>query len=392
MTTDHRLLSSARAAWFAWIVFVGVICLLVFLRPGRRTVLDAYEEGAAGWWGENPTLYGTLELGGDDIEGWLYLPQSAIAYTPFHWMPRTLGEMLWRVLGAGLLAWGLWRLVRLAFPDRAGRAFLLATALVLPTAWSAIRNGQANVHLGALMLHAAVDLARQRWGWAAASLCLSLAAKPLGIVMILLAGALYPAVRWRLALGLAIFFAVPFLHPNPSYVAEQYPRALAQIVRTSQPGERNYAEVFTLLRRAADVHVPDLARQAIRALFALLTLGLCYVGLRRGGRRQGSVLLLGFATCYLMLFNPVTEANSYVIVIPFVALAAVAVAANARRGLEGAFLVAIALGLACDNYGLDFHLFTRYWLKQCLTIVFVAWLAWRTWRIDRRPLLPALGA
>jgi hypothetical protein len=49
-------------------------------------------------------------------------------------------------------------------------AFLLLTLLSIPASLSSARNGQVNMTESALLIHAAVDLARARWGRATFSL------------------------------------------------------------------------------------------------------------------------------------------------------------------------------------------------------------------------------
>ena len=66
-----------------------------------------------------------------------------------------------------------------------------ALLLILPAGSAALRNGQASTLLLASMLLAAVAMAQRRWWPAAVLLGLALAVKPLAIVLLLLAGALY---------------------------------------------------------------------------------------------------------------------------------------------------------------------------------------------------------
>ena len=137
----------------------------------------------------------------------------------------------------------------------------------------------------------------------------------------LLCGALFKPMRVPLLVGLALFAALPYLHWNWGYVTEQYQLAYEKLVRSSQPADKPYTNLVWLIQ-SAGVHVPTAIRLPMAAVAAVLTLGLCFLGLRRGGTRQGLWLLMAFAACYLMLFNPRTETNSYVIVIPYIAMAA----------------------------------------------------------------------
>ena len=78
------------------------------------------------------------------------------------------------------------------------------------------------------------------------------------------------------------------------------------------------------------------------------------------------VLLLG--ALYLMLFNPRTEENSYVMLAGFTALLAARdlLAGTPRRGK---WLALFCLLLAVENYGFIYKL-TRIWFKPLITTLF----------------------
>jgi hypothetical protein len=140
-----------------------------------------------------------------------------------------------------LLAWGVWRLCRLAAPDGTAGIFLLVSALTVPTAIDAAQIGQANLLFSALMLHATADVARHRWWAAAVFLSLLVVVKPFGLVMVLLVAPLYEPVRWHLAEALTAVLASPFLFATPAYVLGQYRLFVAKLVRGSSPGPGRWA-------------------------------------------------------------------------------------------------------------------------------------------------------
>ncbi|MHC5009730.1 MAG: glycosyltransferase family 87 protein, partial [Planctomycetota bacterium] len=374
-------LTEART-WVIWAVLFAVICLLLVVQPGRRSVTPNYAEASARWWAADADLYG----GG--IHGFLYLPQSAIVYTPFTWPPPVVGDALWRCVGLVLLAFGIRRLADLGGRERRGVRFGLATLLVIPAAWSSLRNGQANLHLSALMIHGCLDLAERRWGRAAFALCLAFAIKPLALVPILLALALVAPVRLRLVIGLVVVGVLPFLHPDPAFAWRQLELAFDKLARSRDAADMAYTDVMGFLTRLGIV-VPAGVRTAVQAAAAVAALGLTAWGIRRSGLAQGCLVLLGAAACYLMLFNPRTETNSYVILVPLVAGFAVWAAVAENRRAEGVALALCCLALASDNYGRGFHALTRLWLKPVVTMVFAAYLVWRIRNAPRRSLVRA---
>ncbi len=75
---------------------------------------------------------------------------GAILFTPVTWLPFLVGEEAWRWLGAVLLAWGVWRLCRLATPTGSASVFVPVTVLTIPTVVDAATIGQANLLFAAL--------------------------------------------------------------------------------------------------------------------------------------------------------------------------------------------------------------------------------------------------
>jgi len=298
-----------------WIAALVVIAVMVAARPGRRTVTDPYHRAVEQWWARQPIYEGPL--------GMNYLPHFPAVFTPYHWAGRRPGEVLWRwTAGVGLaVGLGFFSLaLTQGRPDR-WRAFAFTTALALPLSLSALRNGQANAHLGVVFLLAAWCLHTRRW--AAATVCLWLAAaiKPLGLAALGLAWAAYPQLGWRLALGLPVFLGFPFLFGPPPYVWSQWTLAWNNLRQCSAVAEHRFADLNGLLRTFG-IPLAGAASLAVRAGAGVLLALFCYLGARRTIEPRRSLLWLSAAAGFLMLFNPMTEANSYVILAPALALLA----------------------------------------------------------------------
>ena len=349
-------------------LFALAIGAYVATNPGRRTVTPTYRIAVKAWFaGER--LYNT-----NDIGGFLYFPHAALAYLPFTALPYTIGEIVWRCCGLALLVTALWRLAALiASADRlsAERLFLLFTLLCLPATVSAARNGQMNLHLGALMLHATADVVVGVWWRAALALTAALALKPHAIVPLLLAAALYPRTRVWLAVMVAAAAAALFLFQRPGYVVEQYLACFRRIAVASVPPTDTWSDLRGLLIRLG-VEVSNTRLIIVRVAAAVPTLMLALQARRHGAVWAASYTFALGAT-YLMLFIPRTEANSYVILAPAVA----ALAARSGTGVAFWALVGFAIALGCENYGRSIHEMTDLWLKPLLTIVFAVYLIFR---------------
>jgi alpha-1,2-mannosyltransferase len=301
------------AVWVLWLLPLLILAALVATRPDTRTVTPLYH-AAVQHWGERQPLY-------NGPSGMNYLPHFVALFAPYHLLGRVAGDILWRCTAAVGLAAGLWLFCRSLPGKRPERSFVLVTLVVLPLCLGALRNGQANAHLGAVLLLAAWCLKEQRWWAAAALLWLAVVIKPLGLAAVGLAWAAYPRLWWRLALGLPVVALGPFLLGPVDYVWSQYTAALENLRRCSDIPGRKFADLNGLLR-VLGLPLTGSTSLAARAAGGAGLMLLCWQAVRRQPELFRALLWLGLAAAYLMLFNPMTEANSYVILAPALGLMA----------------------------------------------------------------------
>ena len=369
--------------WIIWLLVFLVISGDVIRRPHSHTTTPTYRLASTQWWtGQDPYSY-------RNHDAFLYFPQAAILYTPFTWGPPLLGDLLWRAANFGLFAYALVRLqaffLRWPHQDK-DRTFLFLTLLAVPSALASLRNAQFDLPLAALFILATAEVGLSRWNAAVVWLCLALALKPLALVSMLLFGALhYRTLAPRLALGLLITFALPFLHWNPSFVAHEYVRCAQTLAWATQADEARYSDLGALLAKVA-IHPPYWLKTAARILFALGYFGLGIVAVRRLDRAAAAWLVGALSVDYLMLFNPRTETCSYVFLGPFLATAALAcLSMPERRGLGWA-LVFGALGCACDAIPVV-HGLTDRWLKPLIALLFLPVLIEALYGTKRTPFI-----
>ena len=290
-----------------------MISILIFLAPLQHTVIPIYHEAVQQWLAIKPLYVNS---------GMYYFPQFVFIFMPFDLLPVPLGDIIWCIFSTALFVWGLWRIITLAYPQKDKLLFYYATLIALTPSLGAVRNGQANVIFAAFAVHSAVCLARSQW-WVA-SLCLlgAFFIKPIGLVMLLLAVLVYRPLIWRLCLGLLIFLVLPFLFTDPSYVLSQYQQAIKRLFAASLVTEHRFADLNGLLRTLG-IGLTGSVSQIIRIIAGLITAIIWFIGAQQLREPQRACLFQGLATTYLMLFNPMTEVNSYVIVAPFLALYAI---------------------------------------------------------------------
>ena len=356
-----------------WVVPMLVISVMVFLHPLSRTVTPLYHEAATNWWAGQPLYQGQ--------SGMNYLPQFSILFTPFHFIPIPWSDILWRWFAAALLASGLWRVMRARFGVGWPKWFLWATILVLPLSLSALRNGQANALLGGLMLHAVACVADAQWSRAAALMVLTVGVKQLGMVLLLLAPVVYAPLRWRLFLGLAALVVLPFVCARPEYALAQYQALGKNLEECSTVTQHRFADLNGILRTFGTELPPQLAT-GVRAMAGLGTLALWWLGARRLTQPLQAMWLHALATAYLMLFNPMNEANSYVIFAPALAFWATHWLADSATATWGWWLVGMTLSMGLlpnlvrPLFGNQFALIWH----PTMVLIFCVLVALRIWR------------
>ncbi len=321
---------------------------------------DVYIAAAHRWIAHQP-LYETRT-----IDGFQYLPQTAILFIPFAWLGSPAGDLVWRALGWTLYALGIWRWTRRG--SRAEERFLIATTLTILPAIGSLANGQANLAVAALTLHVAADLSERHWWRATLALTLGLALKPLMAVLLLLVLVLYRPMTWRLIPPLILVLIAPFFIRDHSYVITQYRDCLTKMSMAGSPDR--YFEDLRGLAHGLGWRLPHSPYLLLRALAALGTLALCLVARRRFAEPESSLLIAALASGYLMLFNPRTQSNSYVVVAPLAALYAAGWLFQGRRREAFAMLVVVL----CWSGNTHQLTFAEYWLKPLATIGFCALL------------------
>lgn len=306
-TSSIRREFHERAAWAIWALLLFVVCCYVVANPGKRSVTPAYRHGSEQWVSGKPLYNGT---GG----GFIYLPQSALIFAPFAMLPESLGEVLWRCLTISTFAVGTVKLVRLLNAD--DRYWLLTTLVSVPLAFSGARNGQATLLLAGLSMLSVVAIQNQQWWRATSLLVLALCVKPLAAVLLLLGWALYRPLLWRIPIGIALVFLLPFVTQDFDYVIDQYVGCMDMLrTASARGGEGYWPQLFGLLK-VAGWDTPPAIQFVARLTAAASTLGVCWLSKKHLPAKRAAWHFYALSSIYLMLFNPRTEGNTYAMVGP----------------------------------------------------------------------------
>jgi hypothetical protein len=359
MSADERK-ERVRWAIVAWSVALAIAAWVQVRHLMAADVWLVYSTAAHRWRAHVP-IYDL-----DSIDDFQYFPQAAIVLIPIELLGRAGGDVVWRALGVALFAHGLWRVAGLGWKPPRDTVFFALTLLTIPAATTSLMNGQANLHVAALMMHTAVDLgARRRWRvtlW----LTLGLALKPLMVVMLLLACVFDPSLIGRLALALGLLALLPLATAPVAFVVAQYHDCARKLAMSAQP-DRFFEDLRGLLSELGWV-IPHALLRALSGVAALGAALLCYRLRRSQDQRRAGLPLFAVAAAYLMLFNSRNQANSYVIIAPAAALPAVlfAWAGRWRAALAMTVMVACWCGSAIP--------LTAHWLKPLTCLVFCALL------------------
>lgn len=370
--------TSKHMAYGLWLLLFVVVSVMLVWAHHPHTVVPNYRNAAIHWLHQND-LYNNLGA------GFIYLPSCAVLFIPFAKLPGVIAEMLWRGLSLGLLAYGLnsW----LSMVDNVNQIkhrFFWASLIALPLAYSSARNGQMNLVLAAFMMLALVALARGHFSKAAIYLCIGIAFKPTMIVALLLAGAIYRSLWMRLFFGVLLVLVLPFLTQNTSYVYSQYLSAANMLHIAAHVGmsQAVWAQIFS----AASVFgftLPALAQTGIRLVMALVFLIWMIHVKKQGEPRQVALMLYTLAATYLMLFNPRTENNDYIILAPSLAYFICYYWQVVKSKLHLIIMLIATFGMAF-SYNLSKMLTptTPTWVAPIMALAFLCLLAF-SWRFEK---------
>lgn len=308
--------------WILWALFAVVIAIRTGLHPEKNSVSACYRLACECWWNGRGMYENVYEDKFNDIfNGFVYLPQAAILYSPFYALPLWLGESVNRVLIIAMLAWAVWRVTKQTSARPWNEYFFAVSAISIGVGAGNAVNGQYNMPMAASLILAACALIEKRWWWGAIWLAISIMLKPLALAPALLALALYPALWWRFPVVALAAFLLPFAASahGPGYAWGEYEMFWTKFVRAAQPLPRRFAEFSTVLWWFG-LDLTNFQRTLCRAVAALATLGLGFAALKRRGPLHGGLILWALGASYIVVFNPRTEGLTYVVVAPALAL------------------------------------------------------------------------
>ena len=358
-----------------WLFFMVI---MVFLVGHHRTAsITLWEAGQH--WLQGQSLYGL------DGRGFIYLPQSAILYAPFSALSFSWSEALWRILSLGIFAAGLFRFIAVFFAEHTSQTvkyFFVATGISFLLAFDSARNGQIHLLITGLMMFAAVKISQQQWSKVAFLLVLAFFLKPTAIVFLLLTFALFYFETWRYFLIWAMtFLLIPFLTQSWHYVLVQYQQCFQMLMVAANTGSaQEWSQIFNLISQTGWV-MPAFLQNTFRIIAAVIILVWAKQIKQREDLKLTAVWLLMLAMNYLMLFNPRTENNDYMMLIPGLSYCMISSLLN-KEFYRTAFLMLIVLGLAGSYYISNLFAGHYNWGAPLMGVLAIAYLGFWFFRIS----------
>ncbi len=351
-----------------WLLFLAIMVGWA-IAASHRPITYIYWNAARDWWMSKP-VYGT-----EGIHGFIYFPSSVFLFGPFSLLPVVVADHIWRLLSATGLAWGMVRLVRAMGAPDGDRVAQVALVLAIPTLSINVLRSQWELTMFAVLLHALADLLQGRDFRSGLLFALGVAIKPLALIPGLLLCCLRPRAMPTFLLGMLGVVFLPFLHPDPGFVADQYASMLPKLFRAANPEDTPWFDLVNLFRAFA--FYPSYATMtSARVISGLTVLGIGFWALRRFDQKTALFVSFYLVIIYLALFNPRTEEGTY---------ANIALLLGVFAGLELRLTGSKIwfFGLICLIVALCTHFApgwvyrpSKYWIKQAVTLASLGYIGW----------------
>ncbi|WP_246673388.1 glycosyltransferase 87 family protein [Mesorhizobium sp. B2-9-1] len=375
-----------RLGLWLWAGSFLLVLGLALWSPDARSVVHIYRHGSEAFLDRQPLYQVEVAM------GYLYAPAFAVLYVPLLKLGPYLGNILWHMLGFGVLTVAAMRQVRKLGGEEQTWLLSFGLFLALPVALAALRNGQATILLtGAcwFLTRSTVEGRRaETFFWA----MLAIIAKPTAIIMLLLAGALRPRLIPVLVLAVLVALAIPYGFASTDYVNAQYHdffRLLTSM--TVDPTGPFVPADFTAPFMRFGIPISEFDATIMRVVAGLLTLWLVLQLDRRLDANISGLAIFLAAAFYMCVFNPRVEQNTYAMVaVP----AGLSIALLWRE--KGAramcwFLATLLFVTGLTSVDLRLHDFFHLWFRpisiSIIACVLVGWF----WTQDKQKA-PVAGA
>ncbi|WP_296745889.1 glycosyltransferase 87 family protein [Mesorhizobium sp.] len=369
-----------RLGLLLWIGAFLIVLVLAWWAPDVRSVVSAYRHGSEAFVAGQPLYKVHVAM------GYLYAPAFAALFVPFVKLGPSAGSVLWHTLCFGVLTLAAARQVRKIGGQDQMWLLSYALFLAMPMALGAIRNGQSTILLtGAcwlLTLSALEGRRAEPFFWA----CVALIAKPTGLIMLLLVGALRPRLIPWLVLAVLVVLVIPYAFAPVGYINDQYRDFFQMLTSMAVDREGPFAPAdFTVPFAMIGLPIPEFDATVVRIVAALLALSAVLWFDRKAEPDVAGIAIFLAATFYMCVFNPRVEPNTYaMIAVP--AGVAIAYLWREEQGSTLAKVLATTLFLSgLTSIERHLHNFFHPWFRPVVVTVIACTLIRWFWVRARQP-------
>jgi alpha-1,2-mannosyltransferase len=352
----------------------GIFTLsIVIFANHHRTASFTLWDAAQRWMAQLPLYLGTGK-------GFIYLPHTAILYTPFILPSFAWSEALWRLLSMAVFTWGFFELMTIIpvyntmSRQRQNILLLILTPLILLLCLDCIRNGQIHLLMTGLLMWATVNISRRQWLMATFLITLSFFLKPTAIVLLLLTAGVFPLeTLLYFLMWITIFLLLPFLTQSWHYAASQYASWAHSLTIISSLGKTHEWPQFFNLFDQVGLDFSQKTQHLIRIVVALIVLGTGRWIKKHQNLNETSLWILMLSMIYLMLFNPRNENNDYMMLAPIILYGVIQTVAN-NKFYQLSFLIIVSVGLIARYYISKLFAGHHNWGAPLMTMLLLAYL------------------
>jgi alpha-1,2-mannosyltransferase len=356
---------------FLWVLLLFLILIRIShdnFHP--NAVSTIYYNTAKNWINSKP-IY---SLSGG---GFLYFPTSAVLFLPLSLLSIPAFEIIYRLISIFIIVYGILCLTKLFNEQNRKLGFGIISIFCIPLSIGVLDQGQLHYLLTGVLLIAFYKFYQKKYWLSSFLIVLSIALKPIFIPVYLIALAIFPKMRTKIIIWTVFFIALPFLAQSPKYVLNQYIACFENLKISASVGiiDKNmWAQIFNSIYVIFRVQTTPLTQLILRVGAALLCYLASIYALKNLKITKSIPIILTFCIIYILLFNPRTENNDYILIIPLMGY--YLTESIIQKQIKSCVFIVLCFALIALNHGLVRYITpnNNIWLKPMVTAVFGIYL------------------
>ena len=378
--SSKKLTTAIYCLWSILFIYILIRVSDNYFHP--NTVSDVYYNAAKNWLNSKP-LY---SLSGG---GFLYFPTSAVLMLPFCIFNIPIFNIIFRLIFILLFIYGISIFSKLFNNNTYKKAaFNIISITCIPLSIANLDLGQMHYLITAILLIAIYTIYTKKYWLSSFLLAISIALKPIFLPIYLISFAIFPRLRIKIIVWTLFFLILPFLTQAPNYVLNQYILCYKNLIISANLGitdKQSWPQIFNSLYTITGLDLSSSIQLFIRSIFAILCLITSYYLYKKKNLKQSLPQIFLLSLVYIALFNPRTENNDYIIIIPFIGYYLTKTIIH--KNYKSAALIFIIYILICLNFSLSNLIIhdNKIWLKPIVSALFGIYILLMELYINNNP-------